>query len=79
MKTKLQFSDIKGMLSRDEMKKVVGGYGIGCTIYVAWGSQAYSYSGACSGSSVGACGGYATNLCNSYTNAGASGCAWSCG
>lgn len=27
MKTKLQFSDIKGMLSRDEMKKVVGGYG----------------------------------------------------
>jgi hypothetical protein len=38
MKTKLRFSDIKGMLSRDEMKKVVGGYG---TCGVRIGSQSW--------------------------------------
>lgn len=36
MKTKLQFSDIKGMLSRDEMRKVVGGYGT-CGVKISGG------------------------------------------
>jgi len=57
MKTKFQLSDIKGMLSRDEMKKVVGGY-----VMCAYTVYGMAFSGACSGPNAYVCVDYCVNM-----------------
>ena len=75
----MSFKNIKDILSRDEMKNIMAGSGAGCTIFLAYGNIAYSYSGGCSGSSVSACAGYANQICQGYVSNGYSACSYQCG
>jgi len=81
MKTeKMSFKNIKDVLSRSEMKMIMAGSAaIGCTMYLASGTQAFSYSGGCSESTIYNCMIAASNLCGSYISAGYSGCSYQCG
>lgn len=77
----MSFKNIKDVLSRDEMKKVMAGSGdyVYCSLFLASGNVAYSVSGACSGGSLSVCGTYASLSCKNYISWGYSGCSWQCG
>jgi hypothetical protein len=75
---KMSLKNIKDVLSRDEMKEIMAGY-IGCTIFLASGSTAFSYSGYCSAGSLLACSANAQYQCQQYLLWGYSGCATQCG
>jgi hypothetical protein len=88
-KLNLKLGGIKEMLSREQMKKVVGGDGYGynntgsstitCTAIVYSGGSSYSSTGACTGGyTLEQCNQHGTNYCQSQVNAGASSCSSSC-
>ena len=74
----MSIKNIKDVLSREEMKSIMAGYGVNCQISAWYGGTLISYSGGCSGGSVSACNGYARNVCNQHGSWGASQCSFSC-
>lgn len=79
MKTeKMNFKNIKDVLSRDEMKEIMAGY-IGCYFFLSAGGQAVNYGGSCASGSYNACMIAANQQCDQYISWGYSSCYPVCG